>query len=66
MSGATQCRSVGPEGEQCASKRWHKRQMHQSNKRIEWSGGVRTPAIYRVYPGNSHLAEADYQTWMRL
>jgi hypothetical protein len=70
MSGATQCRSVGPEGEQCASKRGHKRQMHQmhqNNKRIEWNGGVRTPAIYRLHQfGDSHLTEADYQTWMRL
>jgi hypothetical protein len=66
MTNATQCRSVGPGGEQCASKRWHKRQMHQDNNRIEWDGGVRTPAIYRLHLGDSHLTEADYQTWMRL
>jgi hypothetical protein len=63
---ALKCRSVGPKEEPCAGKRGHKRQMHESDKRIEWNGGVRTPAIYRVNQEGSHLTEADYQTWMRL
>jgi len=61
------CRSHGPDGQACTLPRGHKsgwQDVHSANG-IQWTGGVRTPALsYREDSG--HMSEADHQTWGRL